>query len=54
MKTSELVLVDSDVASYIFRQDTRAAAYLPHLEGRVLGLAPVSVGELYRWAELHN
>jgi tRNA(fMet)-specific endonuclease VapC len=44
------VLVDTDVFSYMFKGDTRAALYWPHLSGRRLYIAFSTVAELYRWA----
>jgi tRNA(fMet)-specific endonuclease VapC len=44
------VLVDTDVFSYLFKGDTRAALYRPHLNGKRLHLAFSTVAELYRWA----
>jgi predicted nucleic acid-binding protein len=44
------LVVDTDVFSYLYKRDTRAAAYAPHLAGHKLHLAFSSVAELYRWA----
>ena len=43
------VLVDTDVFSYLFKGDTRAALYWPHVAGKVLHLSFATVAELYRW-----
>lgn len=48
---SERVAVDTSVLSLILKGDTRAADYLPHLEGRVGVLSFVTLAELYRWPE---
>ena len=47
-------MLDTDVCSFLFRQDSRAEAYRSHLEGRILALSFMSVAELYQWAYLHN
>lgn len=47
----EAILVDTDVASYLLKGDTRAELYRPHLSGRTVVLSFMSVAELYRWAE---
>ncbi len=51
---SEAVVVDTDVVSYLFKADTRAEAYRPHLVGKTLVLSFMTVAELYRWAEERN
>ena len=46
------VLVDTNVFSYLLRQsDTRADLYRPHVQGRIVLISYVTVGELYYWAE---
>ena len=42
-------VVDTDVVSMLFRGDTRAAAYRPHITGRLLGISFRAVAELERW-----
>ncbi len=44
------VLVDTDVFSFLFRGDTRAALYAPGLEGKRLCLSFMCVAELLRWS----
>ena len=42
------VLVDTNVFSYLMKSgDTRAAMYVPHVEGKSICVAFVTVGELY-------
>lgn len=48
------VVVDTDVVSYLFKTDTRAALYQQHLLGRLVVLSFMTVAELDAWAELHN
>jgi predicted nucleic acid-binding protein len=47
-------IVDTDVLSYLFRRDTRAEAYRPHLSGRILAISFMTVAELDRWALQRN
>jgi len=47
------VLVDTDVFSFVYKGDSRAAAYAKYLTGQPLHLAFVTVAELYRWSVLH-
>lgn len=48
------VVVDTDVVSFLFKRDTRAELYRPHLEGQILILSFMTVAELDRWALEHN
>jgi len=42
--------VDTDVFSYSLKGDTRAALYNKHLQGKLVALSFVTVGELQFWA----
>lgn len=44
------VVVDTDVVSYLFRRDSRAELYRPHLTGKLLVVSFMTVAELDRWA----
>lgn len=44
------VVVDTDVVSYIFKGDTRAGLYTPHLAGKLSVLSFMTIAELDRWA----
>ena len=44
-------LIDTSVLSLILKRDTRAAAYVPHLAGRIGVLSFITLAELYRWPE---
>lgn len=44
------VLLDTNIVSYIFKRDTRAALYAPLLEGNRLVVSFVTVAELFEWA----
>jgi tRNA(fMet)-specific endonuclease VapC len=46
----ETVVVDTDVFSYIFRGDSRADFYRPHLAGCVLVLSFMTLAEIEAWA----
>jgi len=48
------VVVDTDVVSYLFKRDTRAEAYRPHIEGRVAVIAAQTQAELELWMREHN
>ncbi len=49
-----LAVLDTDVCSFLFKRDSRAEAYRPHLEGKTLCLSFQTVAELYQWAEVRN
>jgi tRNA(fMet)-specific endonuclease VapC len=49
-----LVVVDTDVVSFLFRGDTRADLYRPHLAGKVLTLSFMTLAELDQWALEHH
>jgi tRNA(fMet)-specific endonuclease VapC len=44
------VVVDTDVVSFTFKNDSRADLYAEHLAGQELVLSFMTVAELYRWA----
>ena len=44
------LVVDTDVASFIFKRDTRAALYVPHLSGHMLVISFQTLAELELWA----
>ena len=48
------VVVDTDVASFLFKRDTRARLYRPHLLGQTLHVSFMTVAELRRWALASN
>lgn len=43
-------VVDTDVISYLFRRDTRAALFEPHLTDVVPAVSFMTIAELDRWA----
>ena len=51
---SEVIIVDTDVVSFLLKNDTRAQAYRPHLQDKLLAFSFMTVAELYRWAYVRN
>ena len=49
-----VVIVDTDVVSFLLKNDTRAQLYRPHLQDRTLALSFMTVAELYQWAYIRN
>jgi predicted nucleic acid-binding protein len=47
-------VVDTDVISYLFRQDSRVERFLPYLEGSYLAVSFMTIAELDRWALQRN
>jgi len=45
------VIVDTNVVSYIMRGDALAEAYAPHLDGKLVAITFITVGEMYYGAE---
>jgi tRNA(fMet)-specific endonuclease VapC len=48
------LVVDTNIVSYLFKGDTRAALYQPHLDGRLLLISFMTLAELDRWALERN
>jgi tRNA(fMet)-specific endonuclease VapC len=46
----DLVVVDTDVLSFIFKHDSRGAAYKPHLAGKEIIISFMTLAELDQWA----
>lgn len=46
---SEMILLDTDVASFLFKKSPLAKPFRPLISGKRLALAFVSVAELFRW-----
>jgi len=49
-----IVLLDTDVVSFIFKKDTRAKEYAPFLKDRRLSLSFMTVAELFQWAKIRK
>jgi len=50
-----LVIVDTNVASFLFKEDTRAELYDPHLEGDTLqAISFMTLAELEQWGVLRK
>ena len=49
-----LLLIDTDVASFVFKGSDYANPYLPLLSGQELALSFMTVAELFQWAILRQ
>jgi tRNA(fMet)-specific endonuclease VapC len=48
------VVLDTDVVSFLFKNDTRAQSYLPHLHDRQWLISFMTEAELEQWALLSS
>jgi len=48
------LILDSNIVSYIYKQDTRAALYEPHLVNTLTFISFMTLAELERWAIARN
>jgi predicted nucleic acid-binding protein len=46
-----IIVLDTDVWSFLFKADSRAEHYRPYLEDNVLCISFQTVAELYQWIE---
>ncbi|MHC4252675.1 MAG: PIN domain-containing protein [Planctomycetota bacterium] len=46
--------MDTDVVSFLFKEDTRAEAYGSHLRGKLFVISFMTLAELLRWALTRN
>ena len=49
-----MLLIDTDVFSYRFKNDSRIEPYLPLLESHPLAVSIITIAELFRWATVHQ
>lgn len=48
------VILDTNIVSYLMKGGPLAEAYAPHVQGRLLAIAFITVGEMYFGAEYNN
>jgi tRNA(fMet)-specific endonuclease VapC len=49
-----ILLLDTDVVSFLLKGDSRSQKYAPILQGNQLALSFMTVAELFQWAALRN
>lgn len=49
-----MVLLDTNIVSYLFKGDTRAIAYSSHLLHQELAISMMTVAELFQWTGMRN
>ena len=45
------IILDTNIVSYLMKGGDLAKIYAPHMQGKLLAISFVTVGELYFWAE---
>jgi tRNA(fMet)-specific endonuclease VapC len=48
------VLLDTNIISFLFKDDTRVVAYAPLLQGNRLAISFMTVAELFEWAAVRK
>jgi predicted nucleic acid-binding protein len=48
------IILDTNIVSYLKKGGPLAETYAPLVEGQLLSIAFITVGELYYWAEIRN
>lgn len=48
------IILDTNIVSYLMKGGPLAEAYAPHVQGRLLAIAFITVGEMYFGAESKN
>ena len=49
-----MILLDTNIVSYLLKGDTRAKSYEPHLHEQQLAISFMTVAELFQWAAVRN
>jgi predicted nucleic acid-binding protein len=50
----DILLVDTNIVSFLFKGDSRATLYAPYLEGKRLAISFMTVAELFQWAYVRH
>ncbi len=48
------LVVDTDVLSFLYKRDTRAELYRPHMSGHMLTISFMTLAEMERWTHAWN
>jgi len=48
------IILDTNIVSYLMRGGREAEAYVPHIQGKLLAISFITVGEMYYGAENRN
>lgn len=50
----DVILLDTNIVSFLFKGDRRALGYEPHLKDQQLAISFMTVAELYQWAAVRK
>jgi tRNA(fMet)-specific endonuclease VapC len=50
----DTLLLDTNIVSFLLKQDSRAKLYTPYLQSHRLAISFMTVAELFQWAAMHN
>jgi predicted nucleic acid-binding protein len=50
----DVILLDTNIVSFLFKGDSRAKSYATYLQGHRLAISFMTVAELYQWAAIRN
>lgn len=48
------LVLDTDIVSFLFKDDTRGEMYRPHIDGKLWAVSFQTVAELEQWAEFRG
>ena len=49
-----IILLDTNIVSFLQKGDSRAKLYAPYLQGQHLAISFMTVAELYQWAAIRS
>ncbi len=50
----DILLLDTNIVSFLFKGDSRADSYAPYLCDHILAISFMTVAELFQWAAVRN
>lgn len=50
----DIILLDTNLVSFLFKGDSRVQLYALHLQGQRLAISFMTVAELYQWAAIRH
>ncbi len=50
----DIILLDTNIVSFVLKEDSRAQSYASHLENRRLAISFMTVAELFQWAAIRK
>jgi len=50
----DVILLDTNIVSFLLKKDSRANLYAPYLQGRIQAISLMTVAEFYQWAAIRH